>query len=366
MFVFQDPGNPDSTYLLESLSRACDSASKFAGAFAYSSVAGVNLVAKSPAFLEIANNHEVDLVVGIDGVTTTEALDALLELANSSRACKVRAFLNPRSDAIFHPKFCWTRKSEGGVLITGSGNLTERALLNNWEAYLYLDVDSPGLNEIESTWESWLSRHAINLRDLNDSQVRERVSANTLLAQEGDLPTLRAAASEATQQNDQPIAQAPADVLIAEIPKSGDRWKQANFHKTDYEQYFGALAGEQRLVVFRHVEQSGQLSPYEQRSHGVVVKSQNYRFELDAAKKLEYPDPVTEGRPIGVYLRVATRAFWYHLLMPKMPGYDVVLQMLAQHLPQTGARKDEMRSIRMTSATLRQQWPTAPFWRVES
>ena len=109
MIVIQDPADPNSTYLLESLLDACGSANKFTGAFAFASSAGVRLVTGSDEFTEIAENHEVDLVVGIDAVTNNAALD---ELANVSRRYpnfRVRAFLNPRGAVIFHPKFCCFR-----------------------------------------------------------------------------------------------------------------------------------------------------------------------------------------------------------------------------------------------------------------
>lgn len=135
MLVIQDPTNDDSTNLLESLLDAFRSAEKVAGMFAFASSAGVRLFTEDKAFQEAASTRSVDLVVGIDAVTNVRALDALLAAALPHPNFRVRAFLNPRPGALFHPKFCWCKTKEGCKLITGSGNLTEGGLLSNWEAY---------------------------------------------------------------------------------------------------------------------------------------------------------------------------------------------------------------------------------------
>ena len=364
MIVFQDPSDANSTYLLESLFEACGSATKFAGAFAFASCAGVRLVTSGEAFAEIAKNHEIDLVVGVDGVTNIAALDALLHASRPFPKFRVRAFLNPRSDVIFHPKFCWTRKNGAGAVITGSGNLTEAGLLGNWEAYSYDNLDSSGMENIETCWSNWVERHDHCLLPLDDENVRERASQNTVMARQGDLPVLRSPRSDYDDATTvEPTTTIypldPSEVLVAEIPRSGNRWKQANFDNYNYEHFFGARVGQQRLVVFRHISQSGRLSPYEHSRPSVEVASQNYRFELDAASGLEYPR-VFEGRPIGVFIRIATRTFLYHLLMPSNPEYQSVVKILNDRDSTSAIRRE-----RMTAEELRILWPTSPFWKIE-
>jgi len=352
MLILQDPTDPNSTYLLESIFEACESATKVAGAFAFASLPGIRLVTQGTAFQAILENHEVDLVVGIDAVTNNAALDELLRVGQSRPNFQVRAFLNPRNDVIFHPKFCWTKRAETGILIAGSGNLTESGLLGNWEAYSLETLASEQLTDLENAWNAWTERHEPYLRPLDDPEVRSIATNNQVLAIEGDLPTLAAEPSTRDPQVDE-----PEQVLIAEIPRSGNRWKQANFRKADYEQFFGARVGVRRLVVFRHVGSDGTLSPYEHDRPSVEVASQNYRFELDAASGLPYPD---EGRPIGVFIRRATRTFWYHLLMPGDLEYDNVIDILDE-----SANDTDVRRLRMSLAELRRRWPTSPFWHAE-
>ena len=182
------------------------------------------------------------------------------------------------------------------------------------------------------------------------------------MARQGDLPILR---SSRNNEKDQPTntpltavpALDPAEVLIAEIPRSGNRWAQANFDRSNYENFFGARVGEQRLIIFRHVDEGGRLSPYEHSRPSVEVRSHNYRFELDAARGLDYPD---DGRPIAIFIRIGTRAFNYHLLMPSDQEYPTVQRILNDRDSKSGIRRE-----RMNENELRDLWPTAPFWQID-
>lgn len=149
-----------------------------------------------------------------------------------------------------------------------------------------------------------------------------------------------------------------AVVLVAEIPQSGDRWKQANFDLDNYLNFFGAQVGTQRLVIFRHVNRDGTMADYERNRPSVEVKSRNFRFELAAASGIPYP---SNGRPIGVFVRVATRTFFYRLLLPNDPDYALVSSLLQRRM-QPGFSPQRMRRVRMTVEDLRRDWPNAPFW----
>lgn len=361
MLVIQDPTNEQSTYLLESLLDAFRSAEKVAGAFAFASSAGVRLFTEDDAFAEVARQHPIDLVVGIDAVTNNRALDSLTAVASRYPNVQARAFLNPRPEALFHPKFCWTKNHDGGHLITGSGNLTEAGLLGNWEAYSVEQLNAAEITAVESAWNGWTTRHHGSLLPLDNPDVRRLATANHILAPEGDLPTLVAPPTPPTPEEEPENLQLmpnTADVLVAEIPQSGDRWKQANFHQEDYVDFFGVQEGVARLTVFRHVNSDGTMADYERNRPPVTVKSRNFRFELDAASGLPYP---TNGRPIGVFVRVATRTFFYRLMLPDDPEYGVVLSLLERR---AGPPAREMRAERMSVADLRREWPNSPFWRL--
>lgn len=365
MLVIQDPTDEQSTYLLESLLDAFHSAERVAGAFAFASSAGVRLFTGNDSFKDMASKHPVDLVVGIDAVTNDRALDSLCAVSEEHPNVKVRVFLNPRPGALFHPKFCWTKNKNGGHLIAGSGNLTEGGLLGHWEAYSVEKLNSEGIAAVESAWNSWTTKHHKALLPLDNGDVRRQASANNILAPEGDLPTLVSRATPSDPGEEPATTQvmaSTAEVLVAEIPESGNRWNQVNFHVEDFRSFFGVHEGKELLVVFRHVNGDGTMAEYEHSRQAVTVKSRNFRFELSAALGVSYPDP-SAGRPIGVYVRVATRAFFYRLMLPGDSQYAEVSALLL--LGKTRPAR-EMRTARMTVAELRQEWPNSPFWKLQT
>ncbi len=130
-----------------------------------------------------------------------------------------------------------------------------------------------------------------------------------------------------------------SEVLIAEIPRSGDRWKQANFDIDTFQNFFGATPGDNsQRILLRNINDDLTLSEIEVRP-SVSVVSQNYRFELDAASGLPYPN---DGKPIGVFIKVTTRMFLYHLYMPNQPLYKEFNEWLQTNW--TG-RGDRMKRI---------------------
>jgi len=84
------------------------------------------------------------------------------------------------------------------------------------------------------------------------------------------------------------------------------------------------------------------LSDIENRQ-SVSVKSKNYRFELDAASGLDYP---TNGRPIGVFIKVSTRIFMYHLFMPSDPMHFEILNWMNANWSGKLAKRKIMKRIK--------------------
>ena len=157
--------------------------------------------------------------------------------------------------------------------MTGSCNLTERGLLGNWEAYAAEELDDETLSQFDEQWENWRERQGEWLRPLDDETVRERAAQNTVLALEGDLPTLHARPRASSGECGTLGRSGAVEILLAEIPRSGRRWKQANFRKQDYESFFGADVTRPQLFVFRKVRSDGGLEDYTQDRPSVAVKS---------------------------------------------------------------------------------------------
>jgi hypothetical protein len=212
---------------------------------------------------------------------------------------------------------------------------------------------------IRLQWEAWLARNGASLRRLDHPLVLERAAKN--LAWGGIRRRLVRVPQVAEEE--QLVAEVPeavglpgdAAVLIAEIPRAGDRWKQANFDIRTYEDFFGARVGTQRHILLQHVTTAGVVGVVESRP-SVEVASQNYRFELDSAKDLDYP---AVGRPIGVFLRVRPRAFVYRLVMPGDVDYVAVSAYLDTHWH---GRRDRMRRIETTMGQAAPALAASPIW----
>jgi len=294
------------------------------------------LLLRDKVFESFAKRGSFDLVVGMDAVTNTRAIAALDVAQQEIGSLNVRIFVTERNEPMFHPKCSWFTNQDGGVIVAGSGNLTEAGLRGNWEAYVLSRISAQEMESVRDQWATWLETNANSLREVTDPVVLERAAANDRVV--GTLrPGRRYARGTATTRD-----LATSDkVLVAELSRSGERWSQVNFDLDNYEKYFGARRGTQRRVLFRHVAKDGSLQDVESRP-SVEVASQNYRFELDAARGLRYPDRGT-GRPIAVFLKVLPRSFVYRLLMPGDEGY----QEAEGYLKRTWVgRGDRMRRVR--------------------
>ena len=111
MLVLQDPTNEQGPYLLESLTDAFRSANQIGGMFSFASSAGVRLIADDEEFQAVARNGSVDLIVGTDAVTNVRVPHELANVVREFPSLRARAFLNPKPEGLFHPKFCFAEKA---------------------------------------------------------------------------------------------------------------------------------------------------------------------------------------------------------------------------------------------------------------
>jgi len=354
----QDPANPNAPFLHEKILELCQGAMRGGGAFAFVSSDGVKLLLKDEVFKKFAGASKFELVVGIDAITNEKALKALNETSKELPKLDVKVFCHDRFPAIFHPKFCWFRHRTKSYLLTGSGNLTAKGLRGNWEGFGVGELGRDSANALEKQWGDWRQFHESRLKPVDDPAVVARAAQNVRQFRPARRTPeeIEVEAEDAGRGQEKDVQVIPTcDVLIAEIPRSGNRWKQANFRISTFRQFFGAEPGEFRRVVFQHVNADGELGALENRQ-SVSVKSQNYRFELDAAAGLAYPN---NGRPVGVFIRIAPRTFLYRLMMPYDPDYGIVKAILDT---QWTGRTDRMRCFSTNTDFLRQAWPNSPLW----
>lgn len=350
MLRFQLPGAPGGN-LLEHLLLESIGAKSGGAIFAWTNSSGVKTFFGDSVIHEMLKQSEFDLVVGTDTITDSKAIEALRDEESSNSNFKVKAFLSPVS-SLFHPKLAWYEHENYLSLIVGSGNLTMGGLLANWEAMTITHLTGVQASEARASIAEFMSSHSDSLYALTDQRVIDRVEQNN-----GNERTLRVSPPDLPDST--PDAQSDAvEALVAEIPAAGGRWSQANFDRANYEEFFGAKVGSQRRIVLQHVSLDGTLGAIESRQ-SVEVASQNYRFELAAAKGIKYP---ANGAPIGVFLRLATGQFLYTVLLPSDDGYDGMVDFLENRW---SGPKRQKRRVRTSASDLHSEWKDSPLWQAQ-
>lgn len=346
MFAIQDLDFSGSQSSDEVFLNASNNAIKGSGAFGFVTRDGLKITIEDPQFISFLKLYPFLLIVGVDEITNRKALERLSELQVSYPNLTVRVYFKPSSYTIFHPKAYWFQKSNGGVLNASSSNMTFKGLRKNTEIGLPIDVDKETIQRVENEWNTWLDKSEDYLWDLNAEKIIEQAKINeekfkrkgkgkgkpvttpeqntvpeeVIIEDETDETFIDNNDLEVWSFNDTSLA------LVAEIPESGDRWKQANFSKEVFNNFFGVVlgAGVPYTILLRNVSRSGNLESIESRPQ-VSVKSQNYRFELSAASGIPYPE---DGAPIGIFIRVAVRTFIYCLVFPEEASYQMIYEFL--------------------------------------
>ena len=259
-WLLQTPGAP-SPNLIACIIGECKSASSGGAAFAFASAIGVKLLTGDPGFQEFLRSSKFLAVIGLDAITDTSALDALREVRSKYPNFNPMLFLHDIPAICFHPKTVWLRTKMGGVTITGSGNLTSGGLRENWEALCVETLSTSEIDAVEATWKEWLSSHKECLLSLDDPAAIERAKGNKARrVRIARVLNQRENQDEADDAIFEEIAQDLAlyPVLIAEVPRSGDRWNQINFDVHSYQQFFGVTLGKPKTVKFYNVKREWQ------------------------------------------------------------------------------------------------------------
>jgi HKD family nuclease len=368
-FYLQDPTIPYLYTLHEALLQACLGAETGGGAYAFVSQDGVKLLLEDSAFRSFVENGTFKLVVGIDEITNENALRKLRELREMYKGLNIVAFLHDVKGALFHPKFTWFRNKHGGMLVVGSGNLTARGLRRNWEAFSTVQLNKQEIKIVESDWNKWITHQDRYLKSIDDEAVLEKARANRWIrpvkkledeSQKEPSPITEQQLQDAgiTEDTEAWDFTTSDDVLIAEIPRSGNRWNQANFDIETFKDFFGAKPGDNsQRILLRNVKNNGLLSDIEIRP-SVSVISQNYRFELEAAAGLEYP---SDGRPVGLFIRVSPRMFLYLIAMPSNSYYAEVRGFLDSR---SAVHAIHVKRIRTNVLELQTNCTNLPFWKI--
>ena len=381
MFYIQDPSYADSKQLLDAILECCTSARFGAGAYAFVSADGINLLIGDPIFANFLERGQFSLIVGMDEITNTRSLAMLNQYMIRYHNLQVKAFLHDTAGSTFHPKFCWFDCGDHGCVITGSGNLTQKGLQRNREAFEVKTVTFDELTFIVQYWNNWLDSARNFLYPLDDEAVIQRAEENIRRMQAiqsrhmravvrqhiGDTPeghtipeviSADGVDAEPVLYVDDEIGAWEYDttsaVLICEIPRGERRWNQANFDANTFQTYFESTPGVagQMALILRDVKRDGRLGEIRRRPP-VSVASHNYRVELYVDRGTTYPD---NGRVLGIFVKLSSRTFLYSLLFPT----DAEHPVLQAKLDSERRRRDRLVRYQTNAAELQFLTPSLP------
>ena len=269
--------------------KSCSTSIEGKGAYAFASKGGIEILLKDSVFEALLERGKYSLIVGIDEITNLACLDVLNSIKQAKPNLIVKAFDHNNKGSLFHPKLSYFKnQDETGTLIIGSGNLTLGGLRRNREAFNLLQLSVDELQRIEQYWNTWLLQSNVLLKEIDDADVLRKAKDNQYVRRTRIVPTdedeYREVEAEVSGDEVDKIEVLHQDgwqfypdseVLIAEIPRSGDRWKQANFDIETFQNFFGATPGDNsQRILLRNINDDLSLSEIEVRP-SVSVISQN-------------------------------------------------------------------------------------------
>lgn len=305
---------------------------------------------------------KIRVILGIDQKgTSKEALEEVLSWGVDAR------IYHADTRNIFHPKVYLFENEDIFTLIVGSNNLTIPGLVQNVECSLLIKdiLSNPVHKDFYNYWKSILTGSDENLYRITRSLIKQ-LAEKGFLSSETERVKRYDDGSDGSRRTQGPsmfkrtaIQRMPAgftpqrhvtvrtpcrkgkgkkqskkplyieeDVLVAEIG-GGPRWKQVNFPVEIFENFFGAVRGDNSYQIeLRNIGKDGSLGDVEPRQ-AVSVKSRNYRFEINCAET-QGPYPGNDMRPIGLFAKTGDRAFLYQVLLPGEGRYEKIREYLYQ------------------------------------
>lgn len=343
---------------------------------AFASYGGVSALTK---YIEEgkAKGMKIKVVLGVDQkATSKEALEEVMSWGVDAR------IYHTNSNNIFHPKVYLFENRDIFTLIVGSNNLTVPGLVQNIECSLLIKdtIDPSSIHkDFYRYWKGILDGtethlYPVTQKLINDLFKDEIITSDYQRSRKYDIGTdekgrknrgaisfQKAAIQQlpngfrpkrlvkvkkltkrkgVAKEIEKSIGISNA-VLIAEIPKGGDRWKQANFSKDVFQNFFGVEEGQKNQIKMTNIKKDGTLGEVAKRL-SVKVKSHNYRYEL-LCDETKLPYPSGNLRPIGVFIKVDDKSFLYQLLMPSDDAYGKIKDYLYMETNGEKRREDGMR-----------------------
>jgi hypothetical protein len=367
-FKIQDPSNPNTTYLLEEIIHIIQSGNllRWRGIYSWTTAKTLSKIfIEDPDINDFLKKGKVDLVIGLDAITTDYALQKLMELNTDFDGFESRVFHNDISD-LFHPKISHFEFETGEhVLLVGSGNFTLTGLQTNIEAYT---ITSGTLEELSSIsiWDEFLEFHATRIKEIDQEAIdiakenRVRFVRKKKLV-EAEVDAEEEVTEEEVQEEIEEIIETPLQarltensrVLVAQVPRASTRWRQVHYNAAVIEQFFQARADSHQRIFLKEVKLDGSFGPDEVRPVIYSKANKNYKIEVSSRLDYDYPD---HGTPIIVLREVGVRNFLYILILPG----DLPYHSLLTFLEENESVGKGLRRIITNSAELTNIWKNCP------
>lgn len=348
-------GSDPQTSVLAAIAEAASGSVSGGALMAWASRRGLESLFGNTSFSEFVSAHPFRLVIGVDAVTDTAALNTLAELRAAHPGLSASVFVHDKS-WLFHPKLVWFIRADGSVaIVAGSGNLTSWGLRSSWEATVLTTlVDEEAASTI-STLARFIGDHQEYLLDPDDQRVRDRAARNS-----GTENSIRHARSLVPSPAPEVGEQTQETLwLVTELRKSRKNargesmFSQASFSRQEFDDFFGYVEGGMDIQLFE-VEADGGVGALESRRGRYKPASVNYYFELGAARGLPYP---STGSPVAVFCRLESGEFLYTLVLPGAPGTGELDALLSSEA-QGGGKRHAI----VTRAQIEAAWPGCPIF----
>ena len=172
--------NTFGEFLIEAFSGKYGEFNLFMAAIAFVKISGLNHIINSiNEFLKKGNSCK--FVIGIDQLGTSyDALKLLLDILGDAQDI----FINHDENQFvtFHPKIYYFENRQNGLLIIGSGNLTQGGLFSNEEGFsiveldFSIDKDVNCMTEIHKVFDDWSNCSFDNIKLLDVKLLNELLS----------------------------------------------------------------------------------------------------------------------------------------------------------------------------------------------
>lgn len=290
-------------------------------------------------------------IVGIDAVTTSDALVCLRGLQDRSGGrCSIRAF-SSSAGSLFHPKLFIFEKADGsGHVLIGSNNLTPGGLESNTEiAVLIEELTTDELLEWDRIWQQALVRREA-IMDINDDLIHQVENER-----KRDLRRRRRVVVREEEETEPSYV--GIRVLIRYIAKAGGRTSQVHFSLGKVRDFFHLIPGSTDEITLQMV-QPGELLGRIETGRRLIFSNvnKNAKIEMEGLRDKIPDNYPADGRAILIVQEVESNHYRYMVLLPRNNGYNQLHNYLDSVSQQGLALKEDI----MTIAQLLEIWPDYP------